>query len=105
MTHLDLLYLTVAVVYVVDVSGFTQTWLGWISRFLHARVTELRPFSCSTCMTWWSGIVYLIATGSFTLLDIAVVAVLSSLAYPIGQVLIFVREGLLAAVSKLLDKL
>ena len=105
MTHLDLLYLTVAVVYVVDVSGFTQTWLGWLSRFLHARVTELRPFSCSTCMTWWSCIVYLLITGTFDLRNLAVVAVLSSVAYPIGQVLIFVREGLLAAVSKLLDKL
>ena len=105
MTHLELLFLAVIVVFIVDVSGFTDAWLGLVSRFLHAKVTQLRPFSCSLCMVWWSGIVYLLATGTFSLLNLAVVAVLAGLSFPIGQVMIFIREALLAGVSKLMNKL
>ena len=105
MIYIDLFLLTVAVAFIVDVSGFTQTWLGWISRFIGAKVTQLRPFSCSLCMTFWTCIVFTLCTGTFNTATLAVSCILAALAYPIGQAIIFLQESLLALTNKLLSKL
>lgn len=91
----DLLFLSLIVVYIVDLSGWTDTWLGWLSRWLGHPVRELKPFSCSLCMTWWSGIVYLLVTGRFCLPLLAYVALLAFLSLPISELLIFIRETIL----------
>ena len=91
----DLLLLSLVVVWIVDVSGWTDTWLGWLSRWLGHTVREVKPFSCSTCMTWWMGIIYLLATGRFCIPLVAYVGLLAFLAFPISEFLIFTREILL----------
>ena len=96
----DLLLLTLVVVWIVDVSGWTDTWLGWLSRWLGRTVREVKPFSCSTCMTWWTGIIYLLSTGRFCITLVAYVAGLAFLAFPISEFLIFIRETLLKWISK-----
>jgi hypothetical protein len=97
----DLLFLSLIVVYIVDLSGWTDTWLGWLSRWLGHPVRELKPFSCSLCMTWWAGIVYLLCTGRFCLPLIAYVAGLSFLSFPLTQILIFTREILMKWINKI----
>lgn len=93
--YTDLLFLTVIVVFIVDCSGFTEAWLHGLSRWLRHQVTQLKPFSCSLCMTWWSGIVYLLVTGRFCLPLLAYVALLAFLSLPISELLIFIRETIL----------
>lgn len=98
---LDLLFLTLIVVYVVDLSGFTDSWLRAFSRWLGRTVKEFKPFTCSLCMTWWTGIVYLIVTGRFSIPLLAYVAALSFLSFPISQFFIFLNELLLKWINKL----
>jgi hypothetical protein len=52
-------------------------------------------------MIWWCGLAYLAISGQFTLPMICLVAVLAYLSYPIGQIFIFIKEG----VTFLIDKL
>ena len=99
--YTDLLFLTLLVVFVIDLSGFTEAWLSAFSRWLGHTVTSFKPFTCSLCMTWWSGIVYLIVTGRFCLPLLAYVAGLAFLTFPISQFLIFIRETLLKWINKL----
>lgn len=98
---LDLLFLTLIVVFIVDLSGWTDTWLDAFSRWLGHKVKEFKPFTCSLCMTWWTGIVYLIVTRQFTLGLLAYIALLAYLSFPISQFLIFVKELLLKWINKL----
>jgi len=100
--YTDLLFLTFVVVFVVDLSGFTETWLGWLSRWLGRTVRELKPFSCSLCSTWWAGLVYLVATGRFCIPLVAYVALMAFASFPISEILIFTRETLLKWIRKLL---
>lgn len=93
--YTDILFLTLIVVFIVDASGFTDSWLDALSRWLKHRVNSFKPFSCSLCMTWWSGIVYLIATGRFCLPLIAYVAGLAFLSGTISDLFIFIRETIL----------
>ena len=84
----NLLLISALVIYIVDLSGFTDSW-------------SMKPFDCSQCMTWWTGLAYLALSGQFTLPMIAFVAALAFLSYPIGQVFIFIREGLNFIIDKL----
>ncbi len=101
----QLLLLWAVVVFIVDLSGWTQTWLGWLSKFTarfgYPEVKELRPFSCSLCMTWWCGLAYAWLQDQFTLPVIAYIAGLSFLSITLRELFIFISETLTNAIAKL----
>lgn len=102
--YADLALLWAVVVFIVDLSGWTDTWLGWLSRFTarhhYPPVRQLRPFSCSLCMTWWTGIAYALAVGAFSLPVLAYIAALSALSFTLREVFIFITETLTNAIAK-----
>lgn len=105
--YLQLLLLSAIVVFIVDCSGFTDTILHLASKFT-ARyglppVRSLRPFTCSLCMVWWSGIIYALVVGQFNLPVIAFVALLSHLSKTINYFFIFIRESLSMLIGRLID--
>lgn len=100
-TIIDLLWVAGIIIYIVDLSGWTETLLAFISAYKGKRVTSFKPFTCSLCMVWWAGLIYLLIVGAFTLPYIAMVALLSFLSVPLGQLLILIREAL----NKVIDKL
>lgn len=103
--YLQLLLVAAVVVYIVDLSGWTQTWLGWLSRFTtrhgYPAVKELRPFSCSLCMTWWICLLYAYLRNSFTLPVVAYIAGLSFLSITLRELFIFISETLTNAIANL----
>ena len=100
-----LLLISALVIYIVDLSGFTNSWKGWLWKHFKTNTKSMKPFDCSQCMTWWSGLIYLALSGQFTLPMICVVAALAFLSYPIGQLFIFIREGINFLIDKLLGLL
>lgn len=103
--YISLALLWAVVVYVVDLSGWTDWWLGRLSRFTarhgYPPVKELRPFSCSLCLTWWIGIIYALLRKEFTLPVLAYVAGLSFLSITLRELFILIRETLTTALAKL----
>ncbi len=97
--YTDLLILALVVIFIVDLSGFTDSWLGALSKWLGHTVREFKPFTCSLCMTWWTGLAYALITGNFNIPVIGYVALLAFLSFPLSQVLIFIREKLLEWMS------
>lgn len=104
----DLLLLTVVVIFIVDLSGWTDTFLGLLSRFTLRQgfgpVKSFRPLTCSKCMTWWCGLAWLAISGSLTMPWVAVVALLSFLTNTLRQFMLILREALNARVQDLDDK-
>ena len=103
--YLSLLLLACVVVYVVDLSGWTDAWLKALSRFTTRRgyppVKSLRPFSCSKCMVWWCSIAWILIRGQFTLPVVAYIAGLSFLSITLRELFIFIRETLTNAIANL----
>lgn len=91
--YFDLLLLAVVIVYVVDVSGVMESIKGALSRWLGAKVSRIRPFDCSLCMTWWAGIIYIIAVGEFSLPTLTWVAVLSAMSTRIHRAIQFLQDA------------
>ena len=103
--YIDLLMVAVITIYIVDLSGFTETLLKVISAYKGRKITELKPFTCSLCMVWWVCLIYAAIVGNLTIPVVAFIARLSLLSVPCGQVLMLIREVFLKVINKLMDLL
>ncbi len=101
----ELILVAMITIYVVDLSGFTDTWLKFLSAYKGRKITELKPFSCSLCMVWWVCLAFLLMSAKLTLPLVAFSALLSFLSIPMGQILVLLRELMLCIVNKLMSRL
>ena len=102
---IDIILVALVTIYIVDLSGFTETLLKVISAYKGRKITELKPFSCSLCMVWWVCLIYAVIVGNLTIPVVALIALLSLLSVPCGQFLILIREAFLKVITKLMDLL
>jgi hypothetical protein len=101
--YIDLILVALVTIYIVDISGFTESWRDALARWLHiSALRPLKPFDCGLCMTWWVCLVYPMFTGDFSLGTIAFSALLSHLSNPIGEAMIFIREWMIWVLNKLM---
>ena len=101
----ELILVALITIYVVDLSGFTDTWLKFLSAYKGRKITELKPFSCSLCMVWWVCLAFLLMSAKLTLPLVAFSALLSFLSIPMGQILVLLREEMLHIINKLMSRL
>ena len=102
---IDLILVALVTIYIVDLSGFTETWLSFLSHYKGRKITELKPFTCSLCMVWWVCLIYAAIVGNLTIPVVALIALLSLLSVPFGQLLMLIREAFLKVINKLMDLL
>lgn len=101
--YIDLILVALVTIYIVDISGFTESWRDALAKRLHvSRLRPLKPFDCGKCMTWWVCLIYPICTGDISLGTIAFAALLSHLSNPIGEGLIFIREWMIHIIDRLM---
>lgn len=102
---LDLLLLACIIVFIIDLSGFIPEISERIWKILYKNVKYVdwiipKPFSCSLCMFFWIGIIYLIFTG-LSLYMVAYVALLAYLTPVIKDILLYVRDLQIYIINKL----
>ena len=102
---IDIILVALVTIYIVDLSGFTETLLKVISAYKGRKITELKPFSCSLCMVWWVCLIYAAIVGNLTIPVVALIAPLSLLSVPFGQLLILIRDAFLKVINKLMELL
>lgn len=106
-------YINIAIVaamttWLIDVSGFTQSWTGAMSKWLGAKVSSVKPFTCSLCMTHHVCLIYAICAGAFSLKVWAYICALAFLTKPFGMLLhalLYFAEQAIETINKLTDKI
>lgn len=102
--YLEMPLIAVTVSYIVDVSGFTESWKGALQRWLGiGRLRSMKPLDCSQCMTWWACLAFALCTGHFSLPVVAYAALMGTLSVAFTQLLLLMREALCAALRKLTE--
>ena len=103
--YFELLAIAAMWVFVLDISGFWKEASAAVKRWLTGgkmhRPFQLKPFSCSLCMTFWTGIVYLLFTGHLTVGNLAYVCLLAFLTPRIKDLLLVVSDLLAALFNKI----
>lgn len=103
--YIQQLILALIVEYVVDVSGFTDSWRDLLARKLKvARLRPLPPFDCGKCATFWACVILAAANGQLSLTTTATAAALSLLSLPISQLMLFIREALCALIDLIMPR-
>lgn len=82
MTLLNLLIIANILVFIVDMSGFVYEMENIIHKHFFPKypreaISIPKPFSCSLCLTFWAGLIYLL----FTKITIPLIGYVCLLAY------------------------
>ena len=107
---LDILLIAVTVVCIVDISGFTDSWKSGLKRlFTKGKFSDpnysLKPFDCSTCLTFWFSLFYLIVTHQLTLFMLAYTLIISVMCIVIKELILLVRECMICVINYFYNKL
>ena len=103
--YTTLILVALVTIYIVDISGFTDSWRDALARWLNiSTLRPLNPFDCGKCMTWWVCILFALCSGHFNIGTIALSALLSHLSNPLGETLIFIREWFTYVINKLMPR-
>lgn len=100
MIYIELALVAIVTIYIVDLSGFTDSWRSALARYLHTTsLRAIKPFDCGKCMTWWVCLAFSIASGEFNIFTLAYCAALSFFSLPIGRSLLLAREWINTIIS------
>lgn len=101
MNFFNLLLITLAVVHLIDLSGFIQTIKRTILKMLGRPPQDfsLKPFDCSYCMTHHVSVIYLLCINQFTLINYVIVLSLAFMTPVIKDLMIYLKDLLTAFVD------
>lgn len=106
-TMLNLLFITIIIVYCIDYCGFVQEisksiWKVLFKGLPYKGWVIPKPFSCSVCLSFWVGLLYIVITG-FSWKMLAFVCLLSWAAPTINDIMILFRDTLVKINDKLYE--
>lgn len=102
----NLLLITLAVVHLIDLSGFIQTIKRTILKLLGRPPQDfsLKPFDCSYCMTHHISVIYLLCIHQLTLINYVIILSLSFITPVIKDLMIYLKDLLTAFVDWIYTK-
>lgn len=103
----DILLIAVIIVVIIDISGFSDSLKSGLKRLLTGgRMSDpyysLKPFDCSFCMTWWTGLIWLLVIHNVTLWMLAYLLLICVMTPVIKDVIILIRETMLKIIKLML---
>lgn len=102
MVYLELTLVALVVIYIVDLSGFTQSWRAALTSALHIKALKpLPPFDCGTCMVWWTCLIYAICIREVSIFTIAYCALLSWATVPVGSLLSTLKYWIVGLIGRI----
>lgn len=87
---LKIFYIAVICVIIIDMTDFMPTMKEWIWKMVSKKKYEyfrLKPFDCSLCLTFWTGLIFLTINKELSLLNL-VLLLLIAISTPIVKLLI-----------------
>lgn len=94
MTLANLFLIGFISVFIIDYSGFIEEADKILTKVLKSKypLHIPKPFSCSLCSTWWTGLIYLLIAGQFNLLNIFILGLVCCLTPEILSIIYFIKD-------------
>lgn len=106
---IDCFLITLFWVVVIDqlhfVDEITTIFSGWISNGKIKKPIAIKPFSCSTCMSFWTNLAYLIITGCCNIPMLVYIVGLSWSTTIMNSLLSFVGNAVLKLINTISEKI
>jgi hypothetical protein len=105
MIYINLLLIGIIITFVLDTSGFygefTSIISGWMTNGQIKKPIMIKPFCCSLCMTFWIGLVYIIISGGFSILNLAYLCLVAYMTPIYNDLMILLRDTITKIINKL----
>ena len=104
---IDLLAIATIMVFITDISGVITHIESNIARWLEMKTVHIKLLECSLCQSWWLGLIYLLFTGSLTIVNIAIVALIAYSTTIIKEIYYIISDiitWILSIIQKILSK-
>lgn len=106
MTYLNLFLISVCWVIILDLSGFREEMLKILGKILGipqnlSQNLSLKPITCSLCMTWWTGLGYLVVVHKISFLTITITLLFALFTQQVKDLLYLVQD----LITKLFNKI
>ena len=89
---IDLILIWIIVVIIVDISGINTTVNQVLNILFDKEKKRINIKLCDFCINWWLGLLYIICMNQFSLVNIAVILVLSTLAPILSNLIWNIRD-------------
>lgn len=92
MFYLNVLLIAVIFVIAIDIAKFWDEFSSYISYIItkgkSKKSWDIKPMSCSFCMTFWTSVVYMIIANQFSILNTAYIIFISYMTGIIYEILV-----------------
>ena len=110
MILINVFLITAIVCFIVDISGFVDSIKRGIWRLIMGKDRQyqefnMKPFDCSLCLSFWSGLIYLLCVGQFNIPMICFVAFMALLSGVISKMMKLVVISIEVLQDKILSKI
>jgi hypothetical protein len=106
---LNILLITIGFVIVSDIlqfwNNFSPIISGWLTGGKIKKAIPSKIMTCSTCQSWWTGLLYIILTHQLTIPMVVYTLFVASMAPVISDFLRFITETLKTVLYKINNKL
>lgn len=97
MTVLNLFLISICWVLILDIAGFSEEIKRIAGKILRisenlAQNLSLKPIVCSLCMTWWTGLIYLIVIHKISFLTITLTLLFACFTPQIKDLIFLVQD-------------
>ena len=105
---INCLFITIIWIVILDQLHFWDDFSTMISCWLSGgkikKPLDWKPFNCSTCMSWWTNLAYIIVTNQFSILMVLYILVLSWGTPIISSILTLVKNLFLKFINTIANK-
>lgn len=106
MIILNCFLISVCWVLVLDQFHFMDEVTSLISRWMTnghiVKPFDLKPFTCSLCMSWWCNLIYIIVTGHFTIPMVFVILLISWVTPITNDIMTLVKTMIIKLLNKIM---
>ena len=100
MILINLLLITTILVFIIDLSGYKKSVKTFLKKWLKTnKDIVIKPFMCSLCMTFWTGIIYALIMHSLTIPIFAYITLLSFMTPVIRDILKLIQDFIIAVIN------
>ena len=106
---INCLFITIIWVVILDQlhfwDDFSTMISGWLSGGKIKKPLDWKPFNCSTCMSFWTNLAYIIVTNQFSIFMVLYILTLSWSTPIINSILSFVINAVLKMINIISEKI
>lgn len=105
MIYLNILFISLIIVFVLDLTDFWENISKGISYVITkgkvVKPFNLKPLSCSLCMSFWCNLIYVLIAGAFSIPMLGYILLMSYLTPVYADAMRLIRDFILKVIDEI----